>query len=166
MNYDPFNKSQFIHTPLHETSSVYRGANVSLHDGEGTDLWQEWMQILHAEYRVFRSCFHTVLFMPQLCHSSKCYGVWGISIGWASTFISVFRQSFHYHYVTKRNGVLPRTLTVAQLFIIFSNYFGRFSAERLLSSGMWCCTMCLTDESAAPSNSSEIQKYHRYHPSP
>jgi len=30
---------------------------------------------------VFRSCFHTVLFMSQLCHSSKCYGAWEISIG-------------------------------------------------------------------------------------
>jgi len=145
VNYDPLNRSKFIHTPLHETSSVYRGANVSLHDGEGTDLWQEWIWILHTEYRVILSCFHTFLFMSQLCHSSKCYGASGISIWWASTFILVFRQSFHYRYATKWNGVLPQMLTVAQLFIIFSNYFGRFSAERLLSSGMWCCTICLTD---------------------
>ena len=144
VNYDPFNRSKFIHTSPHETSSVYRGVNVSLHDGEGTDLWQGWIRILHTEYRVFRLCFHTVLFMSQLCHSSKCYSAWGISIGWASTFISVFRQSFHYLYETARNGVLPQTMRVAQLFIIFSKYFGRFSAERLLSSGIWCCTMCLT----------------------
>lgn len=145
VNYDPFNRSKFIHTSPHETSSVYRDANVSLHDGEGTDLWQEWIRILHTEYRVFRLCFHTVLFMSQLCHPSKCYGAWEISIGWASTFISVFRQSFHCLYETARNEVLHQTLRVAQLFIIFSNYFGRFSAERLLSSGMWCSTMCLTD---------------------
>jgi hypothetical protein len=41
----------------------------------------EYRQILHTEYPVFRSCFHTVLFMSQLCHSSKYYGTWGISIG-------------------------------------------------------------------------------------
>jgi len=134
----------YIHLPmkhrLFTEALMFHSTN-----GERTDLWQEWIRILHTEYRVFRSCFHTVLFMSQLCHSSKCYGAWGISIGWASTFISVFRQSFHYLYETARNGVLPQTLRVAQLFIIFSNYFGRFSAERLLSFGMWCCTMCLTD---------------------
>ena len=135
---------------LHEVSSVYRGAYVTLRD-EG--MCTEYnTRSTHRRPRLFHSCFHIVLFMPQRRHSRNCYGAWEISIWCVSTFISAFRQSCcQYCYAAPWKWVLLHMLIVAQLFTIVPQPFWKvncrniivlWDVRRFAVSDRWRCSYC------------------------